>query len=692
MSSDASLEPAPSLSPIPYELRIGVTGHISLPDPDAVKARVRELLDRLLIILQGASTDPFGPYGTYRPLATRLDRRLAEGLSLATAVVAPLENWTDDPTVEPPSFLRRTLRRMLWPAGPVSPRHPKQLQQTPIKLTVISCLAAGADQLVARAVCDVVAHESTKPGALKRNRWVEAVLPVPQAIYEQEFANAAALDEFRALLKLDRGCDNEDNSPWICVEDLPADANLKDPAIQAAMRAAFALAGRKMIDTSEIVIAIWDPTRSGDTGGTASTVHEALDRGRLVFWLNPTALEDGVWVLQDEKTEDPARTESQDRPAPPPGCRVMPVPTRAKDISSNFHRLAAYNRDAAITDQALQRALEHEAKGMIAAAEACRLPQPVRDTLTGHLLPKFVRADLLSQKYRRLRGVAALVWPLSAALVVMLMAFQIIFLPSHYWIAYIELAVLALGYLSNRVSVHEEWHDKWLHDRRLAEGLRSAMFAVLISDAKERPKDPSRAADNELPFYNPANTWYVASMKREVAKARRGFGKALSLDNPGQRTAVSRFLREVWVLPQAAHHERNAQRQRELSARGHHLRLLSFVLVLAVALAHALGVGHDAPASVTGVWRWDLRLAFLTVVLPAWAGALHVMWTLDDHGRFADRSERMAKLLEGLADRFDTAQEADDVRARVEEAERILDLESADWAESLTDRRPEFTV
>src|SRR5207247_462474 len=88
-------------------------------------------------------------------------------------------------------------------------------------------------------------------------------------------------------------------------------------------------------------------------------------------------------------------------------------------------------------------------------AKQCGLPQAATDVIVGALLPHVVRADHLSLRYRDLRDLAAWLWPTAAALVVTLMAFQIIFLPDRYWIGFVEMAVLLLGYMSYRVSLYD---------------------------------------------------------------------------------------------------------------------------------------------------------------------------------------------------------------------------------------------
>jgi hypothetical protein len=116
-------------------------------------------------------------------------------------------------------------------------------------------------------------------------------------------------------------------------------------------------------------------------------------------------------------------------------------------------------------------------------------------------------------------------------------------------------------------------------------------------------------------------------------------------------------------------------------------------LIMLVAILHALGVGHDAHHHVEGspFARIDLWIAWATVVLPAWAAALHALASAEDHERLAKRSARMVPLLNGLADRIGRVTSRSELESCVDEAETLLDLENQEWSESLSERKPEFT-
>ena len=155
-------------------MRIGVTGHRSLVDPDAAAAAVDAVLDRLL----AEATD---------------------------------EN-----------------------------------------LVVISALAEGADRIVAERVL-------ARPGAT-----LEVVLPLDADDYEDDFTTAESKAAFRALLAQ------------------ATHVTTTGPDHTDARVSAYERAGRAMVDTSDVVVALWDGKPGRGRGGTAETVAYARAEGKAV--------------------------------------------------------------------------------------------------------------------------------------------------------------------------------------------------------------------------------------------------------------------------------------------------------------------------------------------------------------------------------------------------------------------------
>lgn len=117
-------------------------------------------------------------------------------------------------------------------------------------LVVASCLAEGADRLVARCVLD------------RPRSGLVAVLPLPVQDYLEDFATEASRTDFLELLRLaDRVVD-------------PHPTRLRDEAYRRA--------GLFTVQQSDVFIAVWDGQPARGAGGTAELVGFALEQGRAL--------------------------------------------------------------------------------------------------------------------------------------------------------------------------------------------------------------------------------------------------------------------------------------------------------------------------------------------------------------------------------------------------------------------------
>src|SRR3954447_5102608 len=118
--------------------------------------------------------------------------------------------------------------------------------------TIVSNLAEGADRLVAELVLR------------RRGTALEVILPLPRDDYARDFSSAESVDEFARLL---------DNAAAVeTVEQRSADSR----------DAAYERAGMTMVDSVDVLIAVWDGAPSRARGGTADIIQYALDRDVVV--------------------------------------------------------------------------------------------------------------------------------------------------------------------------------------------------------------------------------------------------------------------------------------------------------------------------------------------------------------------------------------------------------------------------
>jgi hypothetical protein len=148
---------------------------------------------------------------------------------------------------------------------------------TPAQLRLHTALASGSDQLAAKS-------------ARSSGYSIRALLPFSADDYRHDFAIGEERDEF------ERELDAADE-----VAALPGD--------RAAPKDAYVSVGKKMIEASDIIVAIWDGQEGRGPGGTAHVVELALKSAVPVIHIDLDWSSDriGTRVLVGDKAIEPRR-------------------------------------------------------------------------------------------------------------------------------------------------------------------------------------------------------------------------------------------------------------------------------------------------------------------------------------------------------------------------------------------------
>lgn len=619
--------------PFPYELRIGVTGHRNLADPDAVEQAVERLLDRIQDTLESANEFPRGPAGPKQSWIARIDRVLV------------------------------LLARLFWWTIPVTPRRTPEERRTPLGWTAVSALAKGSDRIVARKILD-------------RGGRLEAVSPFRLGEYRQDFTAPEDLKEFDELLARDK-------NPTI-LELPPGDPTESGSEAAARKRRneGYFLAGAWVIDRCEILIAIWDGKEAQGHGGTGDIVASALRRGRTVFHIDSNSPEKPARSIRAADNSTTASVATSGLPK----WTATELPKRAHELAPDFHQLSAYNRDPARTAPTRSQTLEDTHHELRADAEQAGLPDGHLDPVFEHVLPLYAQADSLARIYQNLhRRTGNLMYGL-AAFAVTVAVVQCLFFAHDLWIIWFEVAAMLGAIVLLRADQSEAWHQKWLNDRELAEQLRGTMFTAVMGPAGA----PKPAVDQILPFYPSPAGWMIDAVRRIQRRAAEHY-------NPPIDVASTReYLRTAWIAEQAGWHAKNAK-TKESQFRAWRLAGLSIFLgTLLFAILHAIGVGHESHATghghdhthdhASGPSQLGLIITALTVALPAISAAVYAISSLREYERIAKRSHRMSLVLKSLEQESLEADDEQSLRAIVAKTERIMATENHEWLVSLSFR------
>jgi SMODS and SLOG-associating 2TM effector domain 3 len=514
-------------------------------------------------------------------------------LSLRIGVTGHRHVTADDPglTTEIANAVEYIIQRLAT--------DPDRIRSGEITLTAVSSLAEGADRLVAREILK-------RPGSR-----LEIVLPLPPAEYRSDFGSAASVDEFDELSKR-------------------YDATTDTVQAGGSREQAYELAGRAVVDRSDVMIVVWDGEPARGRGGTA----EIYDYARR--WQIP--------VLLISVNRHSAKLDT-DLPRAAKG--------RTPLSRGSMKWLDEYNHDP------LNEPAVAAVPPLLAASDSSPWLSSSAP-LAGHISPYFARADLLARRFQWRWFVATRLLYILAPLAILVVAAQVTFAPASVDWAWFEFAILVVIIAVLIVVRRERWHQRWVSARYLAEQIRSLMFLGLtgiVTLEKSAAAADHQAVDESSWTERAANEiWFT--------RPRQPALKDISL--------LIDVLYEEWIKKQQEYHNRVSRTYRARSAWFQAAAVGLFGLSALFALLHSL----NAAGSATGPFKgWD----FLAIVIPGVAAGLGGYGAQRDYVRHAERSKLFASTLESASDRLLTAATLQDVQQAALGVSRAMRSEATDW-------------
>ncbi|MEE4316157.1 MAG: hypothetical protein V2I74_04165 [Erythrobacter sp.] len=412
-------------------------------------------------------------------------------------------------------------------------------------------------------------------------------------------------------------------------------AMLDAPEDRAAVRAFealasdnVALAGRVMVERTDLVIAIWDGKISNLPGGTGHTVVAALTMGTPVLLIDPAMPQ--AWSILTRPEElghfgslgtDAARNDARlaaiiraavvvEGWRPEQLAREQWRP-RSSRVFGLYRMIEQVFGDGRLLSGRLQ--IDYEAPDAIAAGSAAgllraaqeapgadlRLAARLRDTL----LPIFARADgIASRLSDAYRSGMCVNFVLAALAVIVGLAFYPLGLGKVKWVfASVELllltGILAITWAGSR----RGWHRRWFELRRVAEYLRHAPALLLLGVSRpigRWPRAGREGSEGEWPEH------FARHALREVGLPRA------RLTRDYLRACLEGVVRPH-VAAQRAYHEAKAERLERVHHRLDRVAATCFTLAVISVLAYLL-----------------LKLATVTAIAPrSWADGLSPLFT-----------------------------------------------------------------
>jgi SMODS and SLOG-associating 2TM effector domain 3 len=467
-----------------------------------------------------------------------------------------------------------------------------------IALTVVSSLAEGADRIVA---CEILNGAGAQ---------LEVVLPLQEDDYCHDFKSPESVDQFNLLLG--------------------KKVSMDIVRTARSRMEAYELAGRAVVDRSDVMIVVWDGKPARGRGGTADIYAYAK------HWQRP--------ILLIGIDNDSARLDTDQLPREAEG--TMPLP------ADSMRHLDRYNRqrfpDAAVgppplIDPTILRAW----------------PEPA-SPLIEYVSRYFTHADELAKRFQKrwLRAVRSLY--ILAPLAVLVVAAQLIFAPGHARYAWFEFGILVGVTVLLIVTREARWHARWISARYLAEQIRSLMFLGLtgIITLERSAVSADRLIVSEAGWTERA--------ANEIWFARPRF------EPPADLSLLIDVLYEEWIKKQQRYHNAISDAYRKRSSWFQAASIGLFSLSAAAALLHSVGAGSGSAR----LFRW---WDFLAIAVPAAAGALSGYAAQRDYIRHAERSKHFASTLERALDQLLSARSLSEIQQAALNFSRSMRGEATDW-------------
>jgi len=452
------------------------------------------------------------------------------------------------------------------------------------RLTVMSPLAEGADQLVAEVALEL-GIDLTVP------------LPLPKQLYLQDFQTPESRARFESLYSAAKE-----------VFELPlAKGNTLEQISRPgqARNREYAQVGVFLCAHCHILLAVWDGKLTGDLGGTGQVVRFHHDDVMPGYATRTVATQQ--MLVDDESDLVYHIVCSRDRPDGAPGEELRPLDAswftkdrqqpRSREIPAQ-HRLV-FERSDEFSRDAIQHADEIAAEvyPLFSAEQSEQLPAGVDD-----INDLFCIADWLAIRFQKKVLLTLRVTHLFAFLMgLMFILYTDVEGWPYFMFAFLMFFVLSAGI--QQVAGRRGWHRKYLDYRTLAEGLRVQFYWAVAGVGGEN--ESKFTHDNYLQTQDPELGW--------IRNVMRVAGTECDAKRTTSPVGLEFVIRE-WIgdesggqLAYFAKKSSERSRRNRFTERLGHLSLLSSVAVVVVFLA----AGSRLPAT----WSGPLMVIMGTMLL-----------------------------------------------------------------------------
>lgn len=351
---------------------------------------------------------------------------------------------------------------------------------------------------------------------------------------------------------------------------------------------------------------------------------------------------------------------------------AQPRPPHRWELSLGFVRISAFNREFRLNKERHATSVERRCDQIRGLARESGLPDEVANAITEHLVPLGRKAKLSAESYQWWYCAVIFAVHLTAVVAACALLTEVILLPKHYWLIWIELTLIGVSVALVIWAKKGHFHDRFVFGRYIAEQFRMALYMMPTGyDPLEDLSEHARAQK----FLRGSHAWLSPSVAAAVTVAKQD-----AADHRGSVSARRTFLVEGLLKKQVKWHRGNAHRRHGWAKALQWTTAVLIGVTAVLAVLHLAHVGEPPPcAQIPNYARVDKWIIFFACVIPVVAAGLHGTAHYFSLERAGDRSKHVALALEDLIEQYEHAEDEDELSQLTRSASKIMAAELHDF-------------
>ncbi len=493
----------------------------------------------------------------------------------------------------------------------------------------MSPLAEGSDRIVAEEVLDLDENYSK----------IEVVLPLAKEDYINDFEDAASIKEFETLYQKDR-------KP-VSLFSKPLKEIYPESELGERRKSAYQNIGRYVVDTCDILIAIWDGEPSHGKGGTQEIIEYANNINCPIIIIS----------IKDHTNITLSCDKKQ-------GLNAKPI-----------KKMDAFNAIKFNTDKISRYCSNLKESYYEKILEGKIIDPTIIEIFMRYLFPYYAKASIKAKRFQKFYKKVGVWAYLLATSAVISVGIGLIYEPVFHYAFMMEFMLLSIIFIMIIYANSVKAHRNWIENRFLTEHLRVGQFFYLAK------QEPSEMRIYPYQGFTENEEWLIRIFKEvwdRLAAKKQYSNKSdqIAVTGRGFTTENVNFIKTAWISDQLKYHTASAKINSKKNKR---YEIGGFVVFGIAIIAAGLHFSSYLWFHIHFSPIFNNILTLLSLGLPAIGAMLEGIRRLMEFSRNSKRSNSMIQALHFIEKKYRFIENEKQFAQLMKETNKIMMRDVQDW-------------